>query len=217
MLFASYNHIANSTGMRPLSIRENEIHKTVCEIILTIHKSKQYVSRERVQQQLFHHYNVESWDRLHTHPSRLTALFNLSDRQKSVTFYLQVFEHIFNLCTLHDLDSLLARFCGVTKYDDLLLGPLDKNPEVQRIFNYRSSSMDGSIPNITTGDVITRYIEFQKVQRRRGKIPFEVFIDGLVDAYGLQEREQLGIFCKSFPYLKQVTPRLIYCLPLFTL
>lgn len=209
-IFTLYDNLVGSKSQPPLTNYENEVYRKICELILAIHKSKEYVSRERVQQELFRHYQVSSWNQLGAYASRFSALLDLTDRQKSVTFYLQIFEHTFNLCTLHDLDSLLAKFCGVNKYDDLLLGPLDKNPEVQRIFKYKPAGLEQSIPPITTGQVITKFIEFQKMQRRRHQIPFNEFIDRLVDAYGLQTREELGLFCKSLPYLKQVIQKFIY-------
>jgi hypothetical protein len=118
---------------------------------------------------------------------------------------MHVFEQIFNLCTLNDLDLLLARFLKVEKYEDLLLGPLDKNPDVQRVFAYKPTKSDQRIPAITTGQVIQSFMEFQKAHRRERNIPFEEFLDYLVKKYELQSREGLGIFCKSFPYLVQVT------------
>ncbi|CAF3697074.1 unnamed protein product [Rotaria sordida] len=206
--FVQNNNLSSSVPPRPLTARENEIYKKLCEIILTIHKSKEFVSRERVQRELFHYYNVNSWYDLRTQPSRFDALINLTDRQKTVTFYMHVFEQIFNLCTLNDLESLLARFLKVGKYDDLLLGPLDKNPEVQRIFKYQPTNPDQYIPEITTGQVIKSFIEFQKAHRYQRLTSFDGFIDHLVEGHNLQSREELGLFCKSFPYLVQMTNNL---------
>lgn len=188
-----------------MSARENEVNKKLCEIILTIHESKEFVSRERVQRELFNYFHVNSWHELGgTHPSRFNALMNLTDRQKGVTFYMQVFEQVFNLCTLNDLEPYLAKFLKVDKYQDLRLGPLDKNPEVQRIFKYRPTDSDQPIPTITSGDVIKKFMEFQREHRHQRNTPFEEFLDKLVKVYELQSREELGIFCKSFPYFVQV-------------
>jgi hypothetical protein len=194
----------DNNASRPLTTRENEINKKLCEIILTIHESKEFVSRERVQRELFNHFHVNSWNELGTYPARFTALMNLTDRQKDVNFYMHIFEQIFNLCTLNDLKSLLAKFLKMENYEDARLGPLDKNPEVQRIFKYKPMNSDQPIPMITTGDIIKRFIEFQRGHRHQRNIPFEEFLDNLVKIYELQSREELGIFCKSFPFLVQV-------------
>lgn len=129
---------------------------------------------------------------------------NLTDRQKDVTFYMHIFEQVFNLCTLNDLEPYLAKFLKVEKYQDLRLGPLDKNPEVQRIFKYQPSNPDQPIPAITTGDVIKNFMEFQRQHRHQRNTPFEEFLEKLVKIYQLQSCEELGIFCKSLPYLVQV-------------
>ncbi|CAF3761406.1 unnamed protein product [Adineta steineri] len=190
--------------VRDLTRHENEINKKISEIILTIHESKEFVSRERVQRELFDFYHVKSWSELKVHASRFNPLINLTDRQKDVNFYMNVFEQIFNLCTLHDLDVLLARFLKVEKYEDLRLGPLEKNPDVQRVFAYNPTKSNQPILPLTTGQVINRFIEFQKGYRRQRSIPFDEFLDQLVEIYELQSREELGIFCKSFPFLVQV-------------
>ncbi|CAF1642134.1 unnamed protein product, partial [Adineta ricciae] len=190
---------------RPLTPYEEQINKKICEIILTIHESKEYVSRERVQRELFDFYHVDSWSKLGVQPSRFNPLINLTDRQKNVNFYMKIFEQIFNLCTLHDLDSLLARFLEVENYADLRLGPLDKNPDVRQVFAYNPTDHDQAIPNITTGQVICRFMEFMRTNRHQRQVPFDIFLDDLVKRYKLQSREELGIYCKSFPYLVQVT------------
>ena len=177
------------------------------EIILTIHKSNEFVSRERVQKELFEHYRVTSLRDLRVNILNLTPLINLTTRQKDVIFYMQVFEQVFNLCTLYDAGDLLARLLKVDTYEDAHLGPLDKNPDVQRVFKYSPSDADQPIPKLKTGEVIERFMAFQQGHRGRAKISFEDFLDYLVDATGLNKREELGIFCRSFPFLVQVILR----------
>ena len=202
--FQALDTMSTQVITRPLTPYEEQINKKICEIILTIHESKEYVSRERVQRELFDFYHVDSWTKLGVHGSRFNPLINLTDRQKSVTFYMKIFEQIFNLCTLHDLDSLLARFLQVENYADLRLGPLDKNPDIRQIFAYNPTDRDQAIPDITTGQVICRFMEFMRTNRQKRQMPFDAFLDDLVKRYKLQSREELGIYCKSFPYLVQV-------------
>jgi hypothetical protein len=127
---------------------------------------------------------------------------------------MQIFEQVFNLCTLHDLEPLLAKFLKVNTYDDVHLGPLDENPEVKRVFKYRPRKRHQSIPNITSGQIIKEFLAFQdKYQRQR--FNYEDFLDALVEQNQLQRREELGLFCKSFPYLSEVneikTQRISHC------
>jgi len=189
----------------PLTPLENEVNKVLISIILTIHKRNEYASRERVQQELFAYFRVESWKHLGVYPQRFTVLNNLSDRQKGVTFYLQIFKHIFNLCTLHDLAIILARFLNVDKYEDLQIGPLSQRPEVQQLFNYRPVRLDQPIPPITTADIIKRFIDFDTAHQRQGQISFELFLDHLAKSYGVQNVNELGLYRDSLPYLKQVS------------
>jgi len=189
----------------PLTPLENEVNKVLITIILTIHKRNEYASRERVQQELFAYFRVESWKHLGVYPQRFTVLNNLSDRQKGVTFYLQIFKHIFNLCTLHDLAIILARFLNVDKYEDLQLGPLSQRPEIQQLFNYRPVRLDQPIPPITTDHIIKRFIDFDTAHQREGQTSLELFLDHLAKSYGVQKVNELGLFYNSLPYLKQVS------------
>ncbi|CAF5112105.1 unnamed protein product, partial [Rotaria magnacalcarata] len=62
-----------------LTLYERQIYAKLCEIILTIHKSKEFVSREHVQQELFRFYRINSWHELRVQPSRFDAFMNLTD------------------------------------------------------------------------------------------------------------------------------------------
>jgi hypothetical protein len=205
LVFPVLDNNSASSIQRPLTAYENNINRKLCEIILTIQESKEFVSRERVQRELFNHFHVTSWNELKVQAARFNALMNLTDKQKDVTFYMHVFEQVFNLCTLNDLEPLLAKFLKLEKYEDAQLGPLDKNPEVQRVFKYQPANRDQPIPTITTGEVIQKFIQFQREHRHQRTTPFEEFLDELVEIYNLQSHEELGIFCRSFPYLLQVT------------
>jgi len=186
-----------------MSSLEDSIDTKLCEIILTIHLRQEFVSVERVEQDLFAHYGVQSFRDLRVDRRNLKTLMNLIHRIKDVTFYMQIFEQVFNLCTLHDLGPLLAKFLKVNTYEDAHLGPIDKNPDVKRVFNYRPSKRHQSIPEITSGQIITAFLAFQDVHQRR-RYDYEEFLDELVEQNQLEKREELGIFCKSFPYLTEV-------------
>ena len=175
----------------------------LCEIILSIHLRKEFVSVERVEQELFAFYGVESFSQLQVNQRNLDALINLIHYNRDVTFYMQVFEQIFNLCTLHDLGPLLAKFLQVETYEDARLGPLDVHPAIKYVFKYKPTRRHQSIPAITCADIINAFLEFQESQRGR-RFYYEEFLDNLVQRSQLQKREELGIYCKSFPYLTEV-------------
>ena len=179
-----------------------EISRKLSEIIISIHRSREFVSRERVQLELFKHYGVATWSQLGVRSSEFSPLVNLTDRIRKVTFYMQIFEQIYVLCTLHDLGLLLARFLKLNTYEDALLGPLDENPEVKRIFRYEPTQRHQPVPFLVSGDVIALFIQFR--QRFRGYIQYGEFLNELVNRYQLRTQRELGLYCKSFPYLQEV-------------
>jgi len=186
---------------------EESIDNKLCEIILNIHLRHEFVSVERVERDLFTHYGVQSFRDLGVDRRNLKTLMNLIHRIKDVIFYMQIFEQVFNLCTLHDLDPLLAKFLNVNKYEDAHLGPIDENPEVKRIFKYKPSKRHQPIPEITSGQIVAHFLDFQEKNQRR-RYDYEEFLDEIVEQNELQKREELGIFCKSFPYLTEVDAQL---------
>ena len=186
-----------------MSTREEEIDTKICEIILTIHLRQEFVSVERVEKDLCEYYHVQLFPDLGVYKGNLKSLMNLIHRIKDVTFYMQIFEQVFNLCTLHDLAPLVANFLKVQTYDEAHLGPLDENPDVKRVFDYKPKKRHQPIPDITSGHIITAFLEFKERNRRR-RYDYKEFLDELVVEYQLQKREELGIYCKSFPYLTEV-------------
>ncbi|CAF1313722.1 unnamed protein product, partial [Adineta ricciae] len=180
-----------------------EISRKLSEIIISIHRRREFVSRERVQLELFQHYGVASWSQLGVRSSEFSPLVNLTDRIRKVTFYMQIFEQIYVLCTLHDLGPLLAGFLKLNTYEDALLGPLDENPDVKRVFRYEPTQRHQPIPFLVSGDVITLFIQFR--QRFRGRVQYGEFLNELVNFYQLRTQRELGLYCKSFPYLQEVS------------
>ncbi|CAF2616469.1 unnamed protein product [Rotaria sp. Silwood2] len=193
---------------KPKTAKEELVIDQVCKIILTIHARQEFVSVQRVEQELFEYFGVHSFRELGVDQRNLTPLTNLIQRHKSIILYMQIFERVFNLCTLHDLDPMLAKFLKLQKYDDAHLGPLDKHPDVKRIFQYKRPTSGNAITEITTGNVINAFLDFQAKYHGPMRMPFDEFLEELVKEYKLENREQLGIFCRSFPYLTQVTRKL---------
>ena len=193
---------------RPMSDAEETINSKICEIILSIHLRHEFVSVERVKRDLFTYYQVESFRELNVDQRSLKALMNLIHYVKDVTFYMQTFEQVFNLCTLHDLGPLVAKFLKVNNYDDVHLGPIEQHPDVKRVFKYKPKAREQPVPTITSGQIINAYLAFEEKHRRR-QFDYEEFLDELVKQNQLQKREELGVFCKSFPYLTQVSPEKI--------
>ncbi|CAF4541720.1 unnamed protein product, partial [Rotaria sp. Silwood2] len=95
---------------KPKTAKEELVIDQVCKIILTIHARQEFVSVQRVEQELFEYFGVHSFRELGVDQRNLTPLTNLIQRHKSIILYMQIFERVFNLCTLHDLDPMLAKF-----------------------------------------------------------------------------------------------------------
>ena len=179
------------------STHEQNVLVKLSEIILTIHGRREFVSRERVQTAFFTHFGVNSWQQLDVPPGTLGPLVNLTDRLKKVTFYMQIFEQVFMLCTLYELGPILAEFLQVNTYEDAHLGPLEENPDVKRVSRHEPTQRHQPIPMMTSADVIILFMDFQ--QKHRRNFLFGLFLDELVYRYQLRTRGELGLYCRSFP------------------
>lgn len=185
-----------------------EIEVAIGKIILSIHESGDYVAVEQVDRAVLAHYQVPSYRDLRIyHVMDLKSRANLIKRSKDVTFYMQVFKETFNLCTISDLDALIAKFLQLNTYDDANLGPLHKHPSVQQIFQFKPKKRNEPVIKITSGEIIAQFLDFHQANQRV-RYSYEDFVDQLVHTYQLENREQLGLFCRSFPYLTQVSNRL---------
>lgn len=203
-------NIIDTTNMNDISAsspktnQEEIVIDQLCKIILTIHTRQEFVSMQRVEHELFKHFGVRSYRKLNVEQRNLTPLVNLSQRHKTVILYMQVFERVVNLCTLHDLGPMIAKFLKLDTYDDAHLGPLVEHPHIKRIFQYKRPTSGNAITEITTANVISEFIDFQAKYYGPQRIPFDEFLEELVKKYKVESREQLGVFCRSFPYLTEV-------------
>ena len=163
---------------------------------------------EQVDRAVLEHYQGQSYRDLGIyHLTDIKSRANLIKRSKDVTFYMQVFKETFNLCTIFDLNALIANFLQLNTYDDANLGPLHKHPSVQQIFQFKPKKRNESVPKMTSGEIIAKFLEFHQANQHI-RYNYEDFLDQLVHTYRLENREQLGLFCRSFPYLTQVCNRL---------
>ena len=190
---------------RPVNPRAEKVNEKITEIIVRMNKDQVYVSREAVQKELFDFYRAQTWRDMGAHPRDLDTLYLLTEREKSVTFYLEVLEQVFNLCTLHEVENYLLKFMKVQHYEDLRLGPLYKNPRIQRMFDYAPQNKDDdSVPPITNGMVIKGFLDFRKNYKGPQEDVYRSFLDQLVRDQQVQGVKNLGVFCRSAKYLIQV-------------
>ena len=184
--------------------REREVNERISEIILTLHKNKQFVSPAVVETQLLHTFRVNQLRDLRINLTHLIPLNNLKNRVKAVNQYLQIFKQLCNICTLHDFRPKVEQFLETQNYDDLHMGPLEANPDVIQLFNYKRANADDPVPPVTTGDVVQSFMEFLERFKEARETLFDNFIIHLVTKYELQSIHDLGLFCRNFPYLLQV-------------
>ncbi|CAF0986825.1 unnamed protein product [Adineta steineri] len=201
----SNNKIPVITQMTP---HEEEVNRKVIEIILSMHKSQEYVAPKRVMDKLFAHFRCRSWNELKVHQNKLKALDNLDNRVKNVTLHVQMLKEIFNICTLYELEPLLVKCLEVNRYEDLEMGPLGVNPIVQEIFNYDPIHRNQAILPITTSDIIQHFVKFRRNRTGSSETYRDDFLNYLGQKYRLQSWKELGLHLGSFPFLIHVNNRL---------
>jgi len=184
---------------------EQLLNEEISKIILTLHKDKQFVSPVTVETQLLKSFGVNQLRDLRVDLTHLVPLNNLRSRIKAVNLYIQIFKQLFNICTLHDFRPKIEQFLETQNYDDLHLGPLEANEDVIQLFNYKPVNADDPVPQVTTGEVVQSFIEFSDRFKEARETIFDNFIVHLVTKYELQSIHELGLFCRSFPYLLQVS------------
>ena len=196
-----------------LEITADQIDKydtAFARIILAVHLRKEYSSVHRVIKEFFTKYEVQSFEELGISDQRyLKVLMDHEQKDKKVRFYMQCFPHIFNLCTLYDASSLISEFLGLSNYEEALLGPIHKHPAINRVFKFELMRGSDEILKLTSEDIVDAFLQFQASNRTRYFI-YDDFLNHLVQIYGLEKPQQLGLFCKSFPYFTQVTRSLSY-------
>ena len=118
-----------------------QINEFAAEQIVLLHDQGQLVRWNDVVGRLFFHYHVEDLGHLGLQRvDQIPCLDHLIRLQNKINIYLDAYSYYHNLGTLGELEMDIARLFHKNSYQELFLGPIERQSKIEELFHLRSNS-----------------------------------------------------------------------------
>ncbi|CAF4224734.1 unnamed protein product, partial [Rotaria sp. Silwood2] len=194
-----------STFIPRITESKTNAEKFLSDIIARYCNQNEYVSVEKVVENLFKIYKVTEWSHLNinhvNNPYKdLTPLSNLVLKHATVNLFVDVFKHIRIIGTLPELDQEISHHFKIDSYDKLNLGPILKHPKIITLFNLHDVPI---IRPTTSIKIIELFYDYTRTVKYNETVDFDAFKDHAAESFGVETWTHLGVYAKSFPYILQ--------------
>ncbi|RXM31499.1 hypothetical protein EOD39_1724 [Acipenser ruthenus] len=184
-------------GRRRVSVEEANALAT--EFIRAIASEGEHVTIEKVISRICRHLRTPALQRCGIIPQRdLPAIKELSRTLREINIFIEAFEAVRTVCTLHEIGECLAGLKNKKRFEELELGPLCKLPLIYKMFKVPSTIKDEDIHEIETVDILKSLRAYMREQRTyRSKVDLAEFMQFVVDQYKCDSPYELGIRIQS--------------------
>ena len=131
---------------------------------------------------------------------QIACIDNLVRTQNKINTYLDGYAYWQMLGTLNELEADLARIFHKNDYQELLLGPVEKQPKVEELFRLRSVRFETVRKDLKCADVLKyldQYMTKEHAWRMEKDIQLEDFLKFIAEQVQVKSVYQLGIRIKS--------------------
>ncbi|XP_058848447.1 uncharacterized protein LOC117424580 isoform X2 [Acipenser ruthenus] len=184
-------------GRRRVSVEEANALAT--EFIRAIASDGEHVTIEKVISRICRHLRIPALQRCGIIPQRdLPAVKELSRTLREINIFIEAFEAVRTVCTLHEIGQCLAGLKNKKHFEELELGPLCKLPLIYKMFKVPSTMKDEDIREIETVDILKSLRAYMREQRAyRSKVDLAEFMQFVMDQYNCNSPYELGIRIQS--------------------
>ncbi|RXN00805.1 hypothetical protein EOD39_8678 [Acipenser ruthenus] len=184
-------------GRRRVSVEEANALAT--EFIRAIASDGEHVTIEKVISRICRHLRIPALQRCGIIPQRdLPAVKELSRTLREINIFIEAFEAVRTVCTLHEIGQCLAGLKNKKHFEELELGPLCKLPLIYKMFKVPSTMKDEDIREIETVDILKSLRAYMREQRAyRSKVDLAEFMQFVMDQYNCDSPYELGIRIQS--------------------
>ncbi|GJZ41621.1 hypothetical protein Tco_0588507 [Tanacetum coccineum] len=171
-----------------------KIGKAVTKARRGIVSSGEHVSSAKVVEDVVLELNVDQWDSIGVKMQDVPPLFRLMQLEKKINTFINCFVEVWEIITLHDLETAICKNGGVNQYEELELGPLIRHPLVIRYF--RVSSDSTGVFKISGEEIISSLIEFMDTHKGI-KVKIEKLLDFIAEKRSVDSKEKLYVRIQS--------------------
>ena len=110
--------------------------------------------------------------------------------------------------TLNELENDLARIFYKQDYNELLIGPIEKQPKIQELFRLKNLSNEPIKKDLKTSDILKyldQYMTKEYAWKSENEINLEDFLKFITKQISVKNISQLGIRIKSVYLARNVS------------
>ena len=123
--------------------------------------------------------------------------------------YIDAYTYWQTMGTLNELEIDLARLFYKNEYNELLLGPIEKQPKIQQLFGLKTQGNDPIKKDLKSADVLKyldQYMTKNSVWKSENDIDVKDFFQFIAKEVSVKNISQLGIRMKSVYFARNVCP-----------
>ena len=131
---------------------------------------------------------------------QIPCIDNLIRTQNKINTYIDAYTYWQTIGTLTELEGDLARIFYKNDYQELLIGPIEKQPKIEELFRLKSLRNEPIKKDLRTSDVLKyldQYMTKQYAWKSETEIPLEHFMRFIASEVQVKNISQLGIRMKS--------------------
>ncbi|CAF3462891.1 unnamed protein product [Rotaria sp. Silwood1] len=191
---AQTNHI---TQRIPLQ----HINEIAAKQIVLLHDEGQLVRWNDVLWRILTYFHVQDLGNIGIQRAdQIPCIDNLIRIQNKINIYLDSYAYWQTIGTLNELENDLARIFYKNNYNELLLGPIEKQPKIEELFRLKHIRNEYIKKDLKSSDVLKyldQYMTKEFAWKTENEINVEHFFKFIAKQIHVKDIYQLGIRMKS--------------------
>ena len=139
---------------------------------------------------------------------QIACIENLIRTQNKINIYLDAYTYWSTMGTINELENDLARIFYKKDYNELLLGPIEKQGKIEELFRLRSIRNEQIRKDLKSSDILKyldQYMTKQYAWKTENEINLENFLKFIAEQVHVKNIYQLGIRIKSVYLARNVS------------
>ena len=188
---------------------QKHINEVAAKQIVLLHDEGQLVRWNDVVWRILTYFRVQDLGNLGVkRADQINCIDNLIRTQNKINVYLDAYAYWQALGTLFELEKDLAHLFCKNDYNELLLGPIEKQPKIEELFRLKRIRNEQIKKDIRSTDVLKyldQYMTQESAWKTENEINSEEFLKFIAKQVHVKNIYQLGIRIKSVYLARNVS------------
>jgi hypothetical protein len=186
-----------------------QINEIAAKQIVLLHDEGQLVRWNDVIWRILTYFHVQDLGNLGIQRAdQIACIDNLIRTQNKINIYLDAYTYWQTIGTLNELENDLARIFHKNDYNELLIGPIEKQPKIEELFRLKYLRNDNIKKNLKTSDILKyldQYMTKEYAWKTENEINLNDFLKYIAEQVQVKDIYQLGIRIKSVYLARNVS------------